>query len=106
MVRIEYGESPLYVRVRGHAGAAKGGCDPVCAGVSVLVLTLAENVKALEKAGMVRVRCLGLKRGGALIWVTPERKPEEAAQVFRTITTGLKMLGREFPEFVQCVETE
>lgn len=103
MVRIEYGTRPLYVRVRGHAGAAARGCDPVCAGVSALVLTLAENVKALEKAGKVRIRCLGLKRGGALIWAEP--KDEEAQTVYRTITRGLNMLAGEFPEFVSCLET-
>lgn len=77
------------LEVRGHAGAGPYGGDLVCAGVSTLVYTLAENLKGVD--GLF---CC-LEPGEAVLSCRPCRRAREA---FRFAETGLRMLADSFPQ--------
>ena len=51
MVVIDYNRQFPRVTVKGHAGTAPAGQDLVCAAVSTLTYTLAENVAQLHRLG-------------------------------------------------------
>ncbi len=44
----------LSMELRGHAGFAELGKDPVCAGASVLAMTAAQCVRSMEQAGRLQ----------------------------------------------------
>ena len=82
MVRFSVDPPKGELRILGHAGFGEKGSDPVCAGVSALVLTLCRRVEELEKMGAVRIRALAAEPGAALVHCTPlpghEAQTEEA----------------------------
>ena len=87
MVRVVYEVEACRVRVEGHAGAGEFGRDPVCAAVSALCLTLAENGSALGgqavlEPGRAEICCPG------------------AEAAFEAVCRGFAWLAREFPEYV------
>ena len=87
MVRVVYEAETCRVRVEGHAGAGEFGRDPVCAAVSALCLTLAENGSVLGgwavlEPGRAEICCPG------------------AEAAFEAVCRGFDYLAREFPEFV------
>ena len=93
------------LRVLGHAGFDSPGRDPVCAGVSVLVLTLYRRVAELGNKGAVEIKALAAEPGAALIRCRPNPgREQEVETVFRTIETGLTMLSQEYPEYVGRLE--
>ena len=92
----------LSMELRGHAGFAELGRDPVCAGASVLAMTLAQCAKVMEEAGRLRKKAHILLRGGrALVTVKPrEGYYDEARHLFWVGETGLRLLAEAYPENV------
>ena len=68
MVEVRFEEDRekgvLSMELRGHAGFAQLGRDPVCAGASVLAMTVAQCAKAMEEAGRLRKKAHVIIRGG------------------------------------------
>ncbi len=95
----------LSMELRGHAGFAQLGRDPVCAGASVLAMTLAQCAKAMEEAGRLRKKAHILLRGGrALVTVKPrEDFLDEARHLFWVGETGLQLLAEAYPENVSVI---
>ena len=92
----------LSMEVLGHAGFAQLGKDPVCAGASVLAMTLAQCAGTMEEAGRLGKKAHIVVRGGRVL-VTVKPKPErwdEAAQMFRVGETGFRLLAEAYPENV------
>ena len=105
MVRFRIDPRRGELRVLGHAGFDAPGRDPVCAGVSALVLTLYHRVEELGKAGTVEIKALAAEPGAALIRCTGRPGHERELEItFRTIETGLEMLAREYPAHVGRLE--
>lgn len=93
----------LSMEVRGHAGFAALGKDPVCAGASVLAMTAAQCVKSLEQAGRLRKMAHIVIRGGRVL-VTAKPKKEafdEARLLFWAAETGLRLLSEAYPGYIQ-----
>lgn len=101
MVRIISGKGLL--RVSGHAGAGPVGHDLVCAGASMLIYTLAEQLAALAAEGRVTVRQIRLEPGDA--WLEWDQTPETGL-VQGCILRGLELLAEEYPEHVRIVRVD
>ena len=100
MTAVTYEPQGWHLRIEGHAGAAPAGEDLVCAAVSALGWTLIACVSddpgfrsavyLCENKAIMDVRC------------DPEdRKQDEAAAIYKTIMTGLRRLGEQYPDHVR-----
>lgn len=99
MIRAVYDRAHHRVTVKGHAGAAPYGEDPVCAGVSVLLCTLAEAVRRLERnhqAEQVEIRLLA---GDGEISFESEY-PCLVNSVMDTVCLGLECMAKQYPDYV------
>ena len=102
MVRFRIDPPKGELRVLGHAGCGEKGSDPVCAGVSALVLTLCRRVEELADQDAVRLLALAAEPGAAFIRCVPlPGHGEQAEEAFRVIAAGLRMLAREYPGYVE-----
>ena len=102
MVRFYMDPPRGELRILGHAGFGEKGSDPVCAGVSALVLTLYRRVEELENMGAVRILALAAEPGAAYVRCPPlPGHGEQAEEAFRVIAAGLRMLAREYPGYVE-----
>ena len=107
MIDIHYRRGALALEVRGHAGAGLPGSDPVCAGVSALVLTLAGNVAELAAQDNVREPVICLDRGNARVGCRPKKSMEPVVTlVFDTVWTGLTVLSGLYPKYISCRVTD
>ena len=90
----------ISMECRGHAGFAELGKDPVCAGASVLAMTLAQCVKSMEEAGRLRKKAHIVVRGGrVLVTVKPrEEFLPETRHLFWAAETGMRLLAGAYPE--------
>ena len=100
MIRIfRKGETDLLIS--GHAGSSLYGHDLICAGVSVLALTLEVNVQALGKAGKLERSLVRLEPGNTRIRCTPEEGfRAQAVELFDTVCRGFRLLAGKYPDYV------
>lgn len=112
MISVRFGNDPekgsLSMELRGHAGFAELGKDPVCAGASVLAMTVAQGVKLLEEAGKLRRKArLRIREGEVLVSACPrEEAMGEARHLFRVGELGLRLLAEAYPENVEIRSAE
>ena len=101
MIRAVYDRKQLRLSVEGHANAGAYGRDPVCAGVSVLVQTLAASVQRLAEYGMAEKSLTVIKPGDSVVCCRPV--PGFACIVrtaFDCICCGLELVAEAEPEHV------
>ena len=93
----------LSMEVRGHAGFAALGKDPVCAGASVLAMTAAQCVKCMEEAGRLQKKAHIVIRGGRVLVTAKPREEafDEARLLFWAAETGLRLLSETYPGYVK-----
>lgn len=92
MINVEYRKYRL--KIDGHAGGIKGS-DPVCAAVSILALTLAENLREAEESGCLRELKLDISDGHAEIACTPCAHYRSVIELtFRVIVKGLILIAQ------------
>ena len=93
----------VHLVIKGHAGAAPRGKDPVCAGVSALACTAAQAVTDLNRCGLLRCRPrIVLEDGYAVVIATPKWEyMAEAMMAFWVVQTGLSVIAANFPRFVR-----
>lgn len=84
--------APTRITLRGHAGSGEFGRDLVCAAVSALALTLAENLKYQCRPGI----CLRPGDADLSCVCTPE-----AERLFDSFWHGFRLLAQMYPESVQ-----
>ena len=96
----------LELNMRGHANSAPKGQDLVCCAESMLTQALVNTLAEMEKEGKCSATWAGGQRNGALsIRATPaEGQREVITAVFRVCMTGLRMLAKEYPEYVDLKE--
>lgn len=102
MVEITYDRKKHALTAKGHAHSGEKGQDLVCAGVSALVLTLAENVASLVTQGNARRQVLRLNEGDAEISCeSAERMAAVVTLIYDTVCSGFALLQTLHPENVQ-----
>lgn len=91
--------------VTGHADYEDDGFDAVCASISTLIYTLAQNVKDADDLGMLRRHpTLKLEDGDARIKARPVLEKESMiAMMFTVIFRGVELIAANYPLHV-CAE--
>lgn len=94
MTKINYQRTELgfVINADGHAGYAKIGQDIVCAGVSVLLQTLAYRVMEITPDYKLEIST-------GHFYLKADSK--DALESFNTVLLGLEMLENEYPNHVQ-----
>ena len=101
MVDIVYYRRFNRVTVRGHAGTAPAGQDLVCAAVSTLTYTLAENVAQLHRWRKVAKPKIRLENGDAEISCVPAAACRSAVMdVFEAVCIGFALLEEKYPDVI------
>ena len=99
MIRVRYFRNKLGLEVRGHAQSGEFGHDLVCAAVSALTVTLADNLKAFEKGEMVTEVNIRLEPGDAFMRCRPDRHSRNLVTVLMdAFCVGYERLAMEYPE--------
>ena len=82
----------------GHAGFAAAGADVVCAAASVLGYTLLQRL--IDQKPRLRDVCYEIEDGHLCISVAYD-DITLIAETVKTISTGLRMLEREYPSHIK-----
>lgn len=102
MIEVTYHRNYHRLTAKGHARSGEKGHDLVCAAVSGLVLTAAENVAAFVAQGNAKDQIVKLKEGEAEIAMTPNRKMKSVATLMLdTICTGFQVYEQLYPENIR-----
>lgn len=103
MTEIVFDNKNLKVTIKGHAMSDEKGKDLVCAAVSALTYTLAENIEAYSEHFEGIKAHIRLDEGDAEISMTEHPKVFDGllSIVFTTVCTGFERLARTYPENVK-----
>lgn len=89
------------LKVEGHSGYAEKGKDIACAGVSTLVVSLANMLEGNSFKFKIPPLVI-IKEGYALICAYPQKQYYKKIEaVFETIMCGFKWLSEEFNENIK-----
>lgn len=90
------------VRAEGHAGAGEYGQDIVCAAVSVLLQTLANEVTEAARAGLLAVGVVAHGDGWMKVEMTPTDQTQDMADAWvELVQDGIDALAESYPENVE-----
>lgn len=90
------------VKAEGHAGAGKYGQDVVCAAVSVLLQTLANEVTEAARAGLLAVGVVAHGDGWMKVEMTPTDQTRDMADAWvELVQDGIDALAESYPENVE-----
>ena len=98
------GKTGYEVKAKGHAGAGKYGQDIVCAAVSCLMQTLANEVEEAARAGLVALGAVAHGDGWMRVEVTPTRESCNTVEAWvELVQDGLDALAESYPENVELM---
>lgn len=90
------------VKAEGHAGAGKYGQDVVCAAVSVLLQTLANEATEAARAGLLAVGVVAHGDGWMKVEMTPTDQTQDMADAWvELVQDGIDALAESYPENVE-----
>lgn len=90
------------VKAEGHAGAGKYGQDVVCAAVSVLLQTLANEVTEAARAGLLAVGAVAHGDGWMKVEMTPTAQTQDMTEAWvQLVQDGIDALAESYPENVE-----
>lgn len=92
----------IEMRCQGHADFREMGKDPVCAGASVLAVTMAQCAETMHESGRLQKKPVVTVRGGN-VRVVVKPKPEafhDAVLIFAGISVGFQLLQEAYPGYV------
>ena len=90
------------VKAEGHAGAGKYGQDVVCAAVSVLLQTLANEVTEAARAGLLAVDVVAHGDGWMKVEMTPTDQTQDMVEAWvQLVQDGIDALAESYPENVE-----
>ena len=90
------------VKAEGHAGAGEYGQDIVCAAVSVLLQTLANEVTEAARAGLLAVGVVAHGDGWMKVEMTPTAQTQDMAEAWvELVQDGIDTLAESYPENVE-----
>lgn len=98
----DYKTQNIIFTMRGHAGAAPAGEDPVCAAATAYMWQFAEVVKGAEKQGwLIKKPRISIDEGKARITIRPKEQYVNTVNLLVTATaTAFDWLAKQFPENV------
>lgn len=97
MINITYDKRAHRLEMNGHADYAPIGSDIVCAAVSTLCYTFAQEIENLG----IDERNIDIGSGYSVIECKPNKQNKAVYDVVaETILTGLKMIAKEYPDNV------
>lgn len=98
------GKTGYEVKAKGHAGAGKYCQDIVCAAVSCLMQTLANEVEEAARAGLVALGAVAHGEGWMRVEVTPTHESYDMVEAWvELVQDGLDALAESYPENVELV---
>ena len=98
------GKTGYEVKAKGHAGAGKYGQDIVCAAVSCLMQTLANEVEEAARAGLVALGAVAHGEGWMRVEVSPTHESYDMVEAWvELVQDGLDALAESYPENVELV---
>lgn len=98
------GKTGYEVKAKGHAGAGKYGQDIVCAAVSCMMQTLANEVEEAARAGLVALGAVAHGEGWMRVEVTPTHESYDMVEAWvELVQDGLDALAESYPENVELV---
>lgn len=90
------------VKAEGHASAGEYGQDIVCAAVSVLLQTLANEVTEAARAGLLAVGVVAHGDGWMKVEMTPTDQTQDMADAWvELVQDGIDALAESYPENVE-----
>lgn len=90
------------VKAEGHAGAGEYGQDIVCAAVSVLLQTLANEVTEAARAGLLAVGAVAHGDGWMKVEMTPTDQTQDMTEAWvQLVQDGIDALAESYPENVE-----
>lgn len=96
------GKTGYEVKAKGHAGAGKYGQDIVCAAVSCLMQTLANEVEEAARAGLVALGAVAHGEGWMRVEVTPTHESCDMVEAWvELVQDGLDAIAQSYPDNVQ-----
>ena len=96
------GVTAYEVKAEGHAGAGEYGQDIVCAAVSVLLQTLANEVTEAARAGLLAVGVVAHGDGWMKVEMTPTDQTQDMADAWvELVQDGIDALAESYPENVE-----
>lgn len=96
------GKTGYEVKAKGHAGAGKYGQDIVCAAVSCLMQTLANEVEEAARARLVALGAVAHGEGWMKVEVTPTCESCDMVEAWvELVQDGLDALAESYPENVE-----
>lgn len=102
MIRAEYDRKGLCLTVQGHGGG-KYGEDIVCAAASILVYTLASDLKRLGRR-WVRKMEVSLREGDAVISCREVHGSRAVLElIFESVCEGFRLLQEQYPDRVKFI---
>ena len=102
-IKINKADNALIFRAEGHSGYSVAGQDIVCAGASILAMTLAETLAAAFKAGWVNdtvIVDLSADNTELSCVAVDDAEFGELARAYLMIATGYHLLAQNYPEYV------
>lgn len=98
MTQIKIDVDGTRLEIQGHAGYAAIGQDIVCAAVSILTYTLAQNLRMLLDADEYSAR---IEDGCAQIYAYPRAEHAELCKdIYMVIANGYCLLAEEYGQYV------
>lgn len=104
MIEVKFNKEKNKVTAKGHAGTGPEGHDLVCAAVSILLFTLANDVKQLSKIDHKHIRRpkIVLEKGDAKISVDTVHGHDQLIKaIFVSICNGFQILAMNYPDVIK-----
>ena len=103
MTRVCYDREALRLTMEGHAGAGAFGADPVCAALSMLMMTLERRMEEWAEKTLPVIR---RGAGSFMLECRPEAEDEALCrESFDTVAAGLALLAENRADCV-CFRME
>ena len=95
------GKTGYEVKAKGHAGAGKYGQDIVCAAVSCLMQTLANEVEEAARAGLVALGAVAHGEGWMRVEVTPTHESYDMVEAWVELVVNMVFADGKAPDPAQ-----
>lgn len=104
MTRITWDAAENRMEFYGHANYRARGMDLVCAGASMLMMTLVQAVEDRQDDFRPRI---DMQDGHVAVQCEPkDQHRHDCALVMRTIYTGCRLLAEEYPQHVRAIKIQ
>ncbi len=103
--KFEISGDALILDMKGHASFAEMGKDPVCAGASILAMTVAQCVRNMcDEGKLLKAPTIRIKNGRVLVVCKPRAEHyTEALHLFYIGETGMHLLSASYPDHVSLI---